>query len=507
MWSARIASFFTLMIVAILTILIAGCSAAPSTQEKPSKKITISTGQKIKKTNYNIFGNNIQWTHYADGLINPHTKLFDSVKDDLFQKIHMPSLRFPGGTHSDVYHWEYAIGKLHQRKPNQHVFLKASHDSHFGTDEFLKMCSRYNSTPLITINAVTGTPEEAAKWVEYCGTRVTYYEIGNEPYLEPEHHKNIDSNYPDEFAKKFVAIAKAMKKKNPNIKIGLPLGRDKKGRYPGSPYKNFINRVFGLCHPFADFISLHNAYFPLIFREKEESHPDSTLALLAAVEEVDYDTKEVLKELERLAPGKKWPIAITEYNCFFSPANLKSSQNIASTASALYVANLLSYYQKRDDILFAHYWSLCSNWYFGLLTPQNKPRPNYYVMQLFKEYLGESILEEKLSHNFYFNTKAQGYLPAIKDAKQLEVIVSQTNNKYFMILINKNIHSHIPIDIATLVKTKNLKFKHGKMIQSSSVLSHNENKQEVHYNDFIINDPNNINIPKHSVIGFCLVDE
>ena len=39
--------------------------------------------------------------------------------------------------------------------------------NHFGTDEFLRFCKLIGAEPQIALNLGTGTPEEAAGWVQY----------------------------------------------------------------------------------------------------------------------------------------------------------------------------------------------------------------------------------------------------------------------------------------------------------------------------------------------------
>ena len=55
-----------------------------------------------------------------------------------------------------------------------------------GTDEFLDLCRRFGSEPLITVNIATGTAEEAAAWVAHTngrsgGPRVPFWEIETSP--------------------------------------------------------------------------------------------------------------------------------------------------------------------------------------------------------------------------------------------------------------------------------------------------------------------------------------
>ncbi|MBU6398881.1 MAG: alpha-N-arabinofuranosidase, partial [Verrucomicrobia bacterium] len=97
----------------------------------------------------------------------------------------------------------------------------------FGTDEFIAFCRAVGCEPMICINAGSGTPDEAARWIEYCdaaastpmGARraanghrepyqVKYWEVGNELWGRWQDGWTTPSGYADryrQFAKKLLA--------------------------------------------------------------------------------------------------------------------------------------------------------------------------------------------------------------------------------------------------------------------------------------------------------------
>lgn len=80
----------------------------------------------------------------------------------------LPLLRFPGGNFVSGYHWEDAIGPLERRPVKKNTAWPIVEWNHVGTDEWLRLCELVGCEPLICVNAGNGTPEEAARWVEYC---------------------------------------------------------------------------------------------------------------------------------------------------------------------------------------------------------------------------------------------------------------------------------------------------------------------------------------------------
>lgn len=156
--------------------------------------------------------------------------VLDKVKD-----LNPTMLRFPGGTVIKTFHWEDGIGPKSQRKTKKNLIWGGINNFHFGTCEFIEYCREINCEPVLVINLSTGTPDEAANWVEYCnGTENTYYAnlrrshgyqepfnvkywaLGNEEMAEPDagRHQN-----PHKYVEDVWHFIKLMKLTDPSIKL------------------------------------------------------------------------------------------------------------------------------------------------------------------------------------------------------------------------------------------------------------------------------------------------
>ncbi len=142
------------------------------------------------------------------------------------------TLRFPGGTVGNFYHWKTAgfvksemmttlNAKLNKRNRGNYVKLQRRRNGKIDFDEFMQLCSKLNITPIVVVNLWTGSPEESAEWVQYAKTKgyeIVHWELGNEYYLP--HYVN---KYPT--VETYIARAKehaaAMKAVNPNIKLSV----------------------------------------------------------------------------------------------------------------------------------------------------------------------------------------------------------------------------------------------------------------------------------------------
>ena len=105
------------------------------------------------------------------------------------RRIRPTILRWPGGCFADIYHWRNGIGPKDQRPVRladdellgqdlgqDDVVWDIEESNRFGTDEFIDYCREIGAEPYICANVGSGTPEEAAAWVEYCnGTGNTSY--------------------------------------------------------------------------------------------------------------------------------------------------------------------------------------------------------------------------------------------------------------------------------------------------------------------------------------------
>ncbi len=163
-----------------------------------------------------------------------HVDGFDPDVIRYLKEARLPILRWPGGNFVSGYHWENGIGPVDQRPTLKNPAWPISEPNHVGTDEFMTFCRHVGCEPMICLNAGDGTPEEAARWVQYCnggpnteqGRRraanghpepygVEYWEIGNELYGSWQvGHCNAE-----EYARRYRAFYQAMTNVDPGIRF------------------------------------------------------------------------------------------------------------------------------------------------------------------------------------------------------------------------------------------------------------------------------------------------
>lgn len=205
-------------------------------------EITVDTGTSLGEISPYVYGQFIEYMGRCidDGVFEEGSPLSDSrgFRKDVLEKVKelAPTmLRFPGGTVVKTFHWEDGVGPKEGRKARKNLIWGGVNDFHFGTCEFIEYCREIGAEPCLVVNLATGSPDEAANWVEYCnGTENTYYAnlrrshgypepfgvkywaLGNEEGAEPDAGRHQD---PGKYVEDVWHFIKLMKLTDPSIKL------------------------------------------------------------------------------------------------------------------------------------------------------------------------------------------------------------------------------------------------------------------------------------------------
>jgi alpha-N-arabinofuranosidase len=163
-----------------------------------------------------------------------HLKGADPDVVQFLRESRLPLLRWPGGNFVSGYHWEDGVGPIEQRPTQPNYAWGGVEPNLFGTDEFIAFCRTVGCEPMICINAGSGTPAEAARWINYCngaatsplGARraanghpapynVRHWEVGNEIWGRWQFYWTAAAGYVD----RYTEFAKAMLAADSNITL------------------------------------------------------------------------------------------------------------------------------------------------------------------------------------------------------------------------------------------------------------------------------------------------
>lgn len=160
--------------LAILTAALVSTSAIG--QSGGDIALRIDAGKSGPTINRHIFGHFVE--HLGRGVyegiwVGPDSKIPNTrgVRNDVLQalkELRVPNVRWPGGCFADEYHWRNGIGPADKRP----VTLNANwggvtEPNTFGTHEFMDFAEQLGADPYVSINVGSGTPREAAEWLEY----------------------------------------------------------------------------------------------------------------------------------------------------------------------------------------------------------------------------------------------------------------------------------------------------------------------------------------------------
>jgi alpha-L-arabinofuranosidase len=197
----RSALFIFGVLAAVLTTPAAGADKA---------RLVIDAAKAGAKIDRNIFGQFAE--HLGSGIyggiwVGPDSPIPNTrgIRNDVvgaLRALKVPNVRWPGGCFADEYHWQKGVGAAGTRpatlNPNWGGVIEPNT---FGTHEFMDFLAQIGSEAYLSVNVGSGTPQEAAEWMEYLTTaqpsalakartanghaapyKVAYLGIGNESW-------------------------------------------------------------------------------------------------------------------------------------------------------------------------------------------------------------------------------------------------------------------------------------------------------------------------------------
>ncbi len=502
--------FWKTIFISWLILVTGGCEflqevskmmATPDAEQQPAASLAMVTdaeasvtvdytagGQPVKNM---IFGGNIEWVDNGDGIWDESANDVNAARFNALAETKPTSIRFPGGVHADTYHWKYAVGTLSSRQAGAHYYKTEPIPSNFGTDEFLRVCKRFNARPIFTVNIVSGTPAEAAEWVTYVNAQVAskgyppvlYWEIGNEPYLENKFGRLSSQEY----TQVYLDFANAIRAVDPTAPLGaLFVGLELENQYRDKYGIGWNAALLKDAASLIDYASIHNAYYPgFIFN------------IFATTNDVFKQTYDGLKKvkadftwLATLLAGKSIKVDISEYNTFFG-INTRFDHYVATLGGAIYVANIIQDMMNTPIVDMAHYWSLLDNWHFGLFYAGTIKRPNFYVLKLYSQMQGKTLLPVSTTTGEVLKVLA------VKDAAAGKLLVYVINNdlKNSKVL-TLNLQNFNAVGTVTV-----------QTIYNTSILASNESGSEqvkIVTTSLAAANPFTSTIKKHSIVLFTL---
>jgi len=354
-------------------------------------------------------------------------------------------IRFPGGCFADCYHWMDGIGKRDERPARKNSHWKGIEENNFGTDEFIRFCRNIGSEPMICVNFGSGTPEEAANWVEYCNGsvdsqygalrvlngnpepyNVRYWDIGNEIFAEWEAgHCTAEA-----FAERYMEFYKAMKAKDSSIII-LACGGD--GNDLSQEWnKTLLSKTKGKM----DYITLH-CYAPQIGKIAidNETLYYGTVGAVKKYEKVINNTYEAIKNY---APEENIKIAVTEWNTMFNNHSYREH----TLEAAIFSAGMLNLFLRNNNIVdICNFSDLVNGWQGGCIRSDRGKvffTPSYYALKLYSNSGAQYVLETRTDCETYDICKV-GHVSNIQDVPYVDAVACLGEGEIIIFIVNRHL--------------------------------------------------------------------
>ena len=420
----------------------------------------------------------------------PANNVFGMRKDvvNMTKAISPPNIRFPGGCYSDGYHWMNAIGPrdsraaiedLQELLENYAKKLPESND--FGTDEFMEFCKLVGSEAYIAVNFGSGTPQEAANWVEYCNGdskktpfgkkrasnghaqpyQVKLWGIGNEIWGDWETgHCDAET-----YARKFIEFYNAMKAVDPTIKLVAAgtMYDVANGKMMPTTNSSWNKKVLEIAGDYIDYLSVHY-YVPkapgLTEREKR-SYGRTKLyqAIVAAPQDLENKIKELRSRMQEIIKDSgKVKIIVDEWavqmDGFFGLEGEKGEGKLLEEKyqlrDALFVAGVLNALQRlfEEESIRANY-ALMVN-VMGCINTKGEvayPSAIYPVFLLYTQNTESSVLKVE-SDSETMDTPEVEFIPPLRvPYLDCSATLSLDKKRLSLFVVNRHPENEIETEI------------------------------------------------------------
>ena len=469
----------------------------PTNNIKSQKKITgsitihVNPSAELKKISRLLYGSNLSPQMESEP---------DIIK--FIQNTGISCFRFPGGG-SPGYHWKSGKSDFSDRYTDTPLS---------DIDYAIEFSRRSNAETITQVNLESGTPKEAAEWVEYmnkkAGFRVNYWELGNEVFGD------WDKAYmsADKYAKTIKEYATAMKKIDPDIKIGM-------NWKPAEDGFMFNSEMLKKAGDQVDFISFH--WYPnhinASHRYKGRIHP-TTQEILANPLQIPI----IVTNMKKMAPNAE--VTFLEWDCGWDAPNSDFppySQGILqwSLANALFHADALGQMALSGVTVSTQY--LLQDINFGLIRGWDKEagwggqrwdgetiRPKAFAIELFAKHFGDILIDAKVENSPSYYKEADWWPDSYTgEVPYISCYASKFSNKnrLALVIINKHSDTDYRINIKTELLGLNPAAKLY-LLNGSHILAENDgNPGMIGIKEYDVNNISNdfwYTAPAHSVSVF-----
>jgi alpha-L-arabinofuranosidase len=430
--SIRTGSFLTYRVLATFVVAVAMTVPYLAAQ---TVQLSVSTSKPGAKIDRNIFGQFAEYLGHGiyEGIwVGPDSSIPNTrgIRNDVvaaLRKLNVPNVRWPGGCFADEYHWRNGIG------PQRAVTLNPNwggviEPNTFGTHEFMDFLGQIGADAYISVNVGSGTPREAAEWLEYMTTpqpttlekeratnghpapyKVAYLGIGNESW---DCGGNMSADYYLSQLKMYSHFVRnfdpAQQDERQMLKIAVGPGGDEP-RWTG--WTETIMKAYQQ-HTWSwdiDGLSLHSytvVKWPPSFKSEGFGETEYAQILNSTLEMNDLITK-YSSIMDQYDPQKHVALVVDEWGAWYAPLPSSNPRFLVQQNSMrdaiLAALNLNIFARHAERVRLANIAQMINVLQAMVLTDKEKMvmTPTYYVYKMYVPFHDATSVPVTLDHGTY----------------------------------------------------------------------------------------------------------
>jgi len=371
-------------------------------------------GAKIDRYIFGQFAEHLGHGVYEGIWVGPDSKIPNTrgIRNDVvsaLKALKVPDVRWPGGCFADEYHWRKGIG------PQRTVTLNPNwggviEPNTFGTHELMDFLDQIGAEAYLSVNVGSGTPQEAAEWLEYLTTaqpttlaieraanghpapyKIAFLGIGNESWdcggnMTPDYYLSQLKIY-SRFVRNFNS-AQQDKQQMLKIAVGPGGGESRWSEWTDALMKAYQNHTWswdmnGLSMHSYTVVKWPPSYTSVGFGETEYAQ-----ILKSTLEMNDLIAKHSAI-MDKYDPQKKVALVVDEWGGWYAPLPGSTPGFLAQQNSLrdaiLAALNLNIFAQHADRVRMANIAQMINVLQAMILTDKEKMvlTPTYYVYKMY----------------------------------------------------------------------------------------------------------------------------
>lgn len=440
-------------------------------------ELTVDASKSGPKIDRNIFGQFAE--HLGSGVYEgiwvgrdskiPNTRGIRNDVVEALKALKVPNVRYPGGCFADEYHWRKGIGAQRAKtlNPNWGGVIEPNT---FGTHEYLDFLDQIGSEAFLSVNVGSGTPQEAAEWLEYLTTdqptdlakeravngraapyKIAYLGIGNESWdcggnMSAEYYLSQLKIY-----SRFVRNFNPAQQKNDkmlNIAVGPGGGEQRFTEWTETVMKGWKSRQWSWD---MQGLSLHN-YTVVNWEDKHKSvgfGEKEYAEILKKTLEMEGLIDKHVAIMDKYDPEKKIALVVDEWGAWYAPLPGSNPgflyQQNSQRDAVLAALNINIFARRADRVRMANIAQMINVLQAMILTDKEKIilTPTYYVFKMYVPFQDATFVPVRFDAGAY--TRGDITLPRVD-----VVAARDKNGKLWVGITNVDPNRAVEIDLNTI---------------------------------------------------------